>query len=855
MPDTRALAILRHSVEEWNQWRKTHPKPDLSCVSLGSANLAGADLTDCDLSWTNLLDVDLRGADLRRALLGGTDFTGTQLEGVNFSGADFSPRASFRSGGNVYGSNSAGPSAAHGSQQRVKLGERDLRGVQFLKANLQAVEFVDADLRGAVFRGAIVCDADLHWANLEGCDLRDTDLRGANLSYCNLCNADLRGADLEGADLRLAHFHGTNLLGANLANIRFQWLTDASELRDARNLLLARVSADLAAELGFPENHNDNVGKLDFRSYHLEGANLESANFGGASFENTRCASVKFRGAVLVSANLSHSDLRGADLREANLKHADLSGADLRGALLDKAVLDHANLQRARVEDCSGIELTQLAAAANHTLARLDARLLGLLNVPPDHNERIELNDLQGYQLAGADLRGANLNSAILVNCNLAGARLDGARLCQANLEGASLVGASLVKADLTGALLADARLRDADLRDADLRDIQILSTRQLAGTNVSGAKLPDSLKSFEALQSIKESSENSRKIFLSMLALAVYSWLTVAATKDAALLTNTGLLQLPIIQTQIPIGWFYWVTPAMLLGVFLYCHFYLQNLWEELAQLPAYFPDGRPLHQRVYPWMLNSIARMHFARLRSERGLLSVLQYWTTIMLTWWIVPLTEAVFWMRYLPRHEWGGTAIHVILAGCSVAGATIFLRLAASTLEGCADDVRIWPLRESFKGLLACFGPAAAVLIVLGTLSFGAIEGGIGYARVDPRSFVPSFFAAVHFSPAARLSEEDISTKPLNWVTDHPDFDQVKGAHLAYRDLRYAEARNAFLVKADLTGADLRHADLSGADLRHAILTRAHLQGANLTGAKLDGAVLTGCECAGLVLQHP
>jgi hypothetical protein len=175
--------------------------------------------------------------------------------------------------------------------------------------------------------------------------------------------------------------------------------------------------------------------------------------------------------------------------------------------------------------------------------------------------------------------------------------------------------------------------------------------------------------------------------------------------------------------------------------------------------------------------------------------------------------------------------------------------------ASTLEGRAEELKVWPLRKSYKELLACFGPAAVVVLVIAVLSFGTIECGPAYAGLDPRSFVPKFFEILHISLAAHLAEEDVSVKPPNWVTERPDFDQVKGARLANRDLRYAEARNAFLVKADLTGADLRYADLRGADLRHAVLTRARLEGANLTGAKLEGAITTNCDCpSGVRMQR-
>lgn len=132
-----------------------------------------------------------------------------------------------------------------------------------------------------------------------------------------------------------------------------------------------------------------------------------------------------------------------------------------------------------------------------------------------------------------------------------------------------------------------------------------------------------------------------------------------------------------------------------------------------------------------------------------------------------------------------------------------------------------------------------------------VSFGAIESRPGTATLDPRYWSPRLLTAVHLKYSAQLADEDVSIKPSNWVTDRPDFDQVKGARLAHRDLRHAQGANAFLVKADLTSADLGYADLRRADLRGAILTDARLSGANLTGAKLEGAVTSGCDFSDVI----
>ena len=90
--------------------------------------------------------------------------------------------------------------------------------------------------------------------------------------------------------------------------------------------------------------------------------------------------------------------------------------------------------------------------------------------------------------------------------------------------------------------------------------------------------------------------------------------------------------------------------------------------------------------------------------------------------------------------------------------------------------------------------------------------------------------------------ADLAEIEISNKPLNW-NGNPE--EVKGANLKGKDLRFARARKVFLVRADLRGAQLQGADLQG----------AQLQGAELQSAKFQGADLQGADCKEPICRTP
>jgi len=504
--------------------------------------------------------------------------------------------------------------------------------------------------------------------------------------------------------------------------------------------------------------------------------------------------------------------------------------------------------------------------------------------------------------LAGANLFRANLTNAILNGAMLAGAKLQQVNLTDAHLEGADLTGAffedtnkhgpparltraaftgaqlprvsfreldlvgqNFRRINLHGAIFKDANLLRTDLREADLRDADLtgvqggLQPQQLAGADLTGAKLPEPLtKLFDELKAVGDISESARKLFLAMLVACLYSWLTIATTTDVNLITNRASSPLPIIQTSIPIVGFYVVAPLLLLCVYFYFHFYLQKLWEELGSLPAVFPDGRRLHERSDPWLLNDLVRSHVARLRSDRPFMSYFQQAISILLAWWLVPITLFFFWGRYLPRHDFYWTSLQVVLLAMSITAGVFLYRLAAATLRGDKRLAFSWWMRRlkdfrTYSGI-GTFLVTGAVLMVV---SIGAIRG------VPPgRSpwwtnqpagcwgWVPRAMAVVHYSPFANLRDADLSLKPPNGTgKNEGELDLVKGTDLFGADLRYADASVAFLAKANLIDARLEGASLQFGDLRQAALFGAHLTGADLTGARLDKADLAVAQMTG------
>jgi len=446
--------------------------------------------------------------------------------------------------------------------------------------------------------------------------------------------------------------------------------------------------------------------------------------------------------------------------------------------------------------------------------------------------------ELSGKNLEGADLVDARLKDALLHKANL-----KGADLTLADLRRATLVQANLVEANLLGT-----QFQEANLQASDMHGATGLLSPQLAGADLFGAILPESVSPYEGLKLVRGTARKAGWLMSVTLLLNGLVWLRIFTTPDSHLVRNSSALPFSALQTTLPFIPFYLFGPVVILCLYLCFHLYMQRLWDGIAQLPAIFPDGRKLDAWL-PWFARWSARSHFKWLRKSQSPLAFLEAAIAILLLYWVAPATALLFWGRYMTLEDLRGTTLHILLVVGAIAAAMNFPRLAGRAFE--PDATRLSDAQKTFKRrivlILRVIPLGIGLLLFL--LSIGTFQGVPHDYRAtaeSPAAGIKAWAAdilwTVGYNPFAQLTEADVSTKPPGWSGREDEIPMVRGANLNRLSLRYIQAYGAFLVKAHLWRTDLRSAYLSEADLREANLRQVDLQSAVLDRARLTRATL-------------
>jgi uncharacterized protein YjbI with pentapeptide repeats len=487
-----------------------------------------------------------------------------------------------------------------------------------------------------------------------------------------------------------------------------------------------------------------------------------------------------------------------------------------------------------------------------------------------NHKEWLDSHGEAGKK---ADLRKARLEGSELIGVSLRHADLQDAILKSADLLLADLRDACLVRANLQETCLVGANLEGANLQGASLDSAMGLLPRQLAGANLQEASLPAQILEFNALPAFAAGSKTIARLFGTIMIVSFLSFVMIWKTKDIQLLADSAIISFlhsPAAAAAMPTDQIYLLAPALLVALFLFFLYRLQELWDAVLELPAIFPDGRMLGHNG-PRIVTGLLRTHFRWMDQDGHSTRMVEKSFSVLLAYWAVPIILLLYWARYLTLQDFHGTLLHQILLLIAV-GVAFYCctQIGRPSEKWATEEKPTPPVLERLKTLR----PAtmlATLFAAMSLLAAGTIAGvpqdkqrAPQFSSIDPRRWASRAMWVVGYDPYAELTEASISTRPENWNGGDDQVSSVKGARLNGTKFRYAQAyeiflANAHLFKADLQGAflsggDLRNADLGQANLQFAILDRANLQHANLDRAQLDGANCSRTDLRGANLSY-
>ncbi len=192
---------------------------DLRNANFSGAKLTGANFRDADLRGANFANVNCTGCELRGARL-----SGARLDGIKFTGADLRDvlqgmndaelRAVLHNctGCNLRGAQLSGHDLSNIEVIGANMEDVNAASARFTNAKLVGVNFRNANLRSTDFTNAAVC-----WHNTT-----ETDgvVIERNTDCVRLSGADVHGAKFTGAQLCDSSHRGWNCSVSDAATIR-----------------------------------------------------------------------------------------------------------------------------------------------------------------------------------------------------------------------------------------------------------------------------------------------------------------------------------------------------------------------------------------------------------------------------------------------------------------------------------------------------------------------------------------------------------------------------------------------------------------------------------------------------------
>jgi uncharacterized protein YjbI with pentapeptide repeats len=338
--------------------------------------------------------------------------------------------------------------------------------------------------------------------------------------------------------------------------------------------------------------------------------------------------------------------------------------------------------------------------------------------------------------------------------------------------------------------------------------------------------------KTKELLEQVVHASKFSQILFFNMVVFCLFCLLLTATITDLNLLLNNSSTPLPFIALPIPTLAFFWVAPIGLVGLYIYQHLYLQRLWEQVGRLPAIFPDGIPVDEKISPWIITTLIRYHSPLLKTHQNGFFWLEFIGGCLLSYGLVPITLAVMVGRSLAASNfiitwWLGITLCLsVTLGCLFwQGAKGWLRCLRVN-HNCKRLIRTVIYSIFISGTFTLYLRANFP----NSLLHLTLPQGSELSQI-PQDYKKNMFD-IMFNTSMLSDAKATAQTELN--------KQISSFKGAYGDYQYLFAPQCFLAQAFLQASDFSYSTLNGSDFHESVLDNSKLDYAKLNATNFEKA---------------
>ena len=387
-------------------------------------------------------------------------------------------------------------------------------------------------------------------------------------------------------------------------------------------------------------------------------------------------------------------------------------------------------------------------------------------------------------------------------------------------------------------------------------------------------------------LEAANDTARNFRAVYVAYLVIAFYILVIISSTDDE-LLFRAGNVQMPIINTSVPVVWFFIVAPGILLLLHLNLLMQAVFLSTKVHRYTSRFAKEN-IHTRglLFPAPLAHLLAAGEQR-RAVQWIVRIVVFFSLVLLPPGILIYAEIHFLTYQSEPITWlhrAAILLDIILLWC------LWPHIITSPDEGGKECSKRSPWKRRAATTFASVATGLiAIVIVIADIPGGTMEKFILPSalrdwreplyrkyQLEEQILVqeepsPEVLAA-HLAACKFQNPDDRTHCQAEIKPGSPIWCQyAKPLPLQGRAFRHANLQKAVLcgvdlsvdlsdtdLSVDLSGANLSMAKLHGADLRNTRiqdinLREAELQGTDLIGAELQGANLRGAELQGADLS--